>query len=61
MREKVKHVLFAHHDPGASLEDINNLRLQTGEYHTWLQSQQRGEAKHHFTWEFAYEGMIVHL
>ncbi|MFN7905100.1 MAG: MBL fold metallo-hydrolase [Pseudobdellovibrionaceae bacterium] len=61
MREKIKYVLFAHHDPGASLEDMNNLRLQTGEYHTWLQSQQRGEPKHNFTWEFAYEGMIVHL
>ena len=60
MREKIKHVLFAHHDPGASLDDINNLRDQTNEYHSWLESQQRA-GKHQITWDFAYEGMIVQL
>lgn len=61
MREKIKYVLFAHHDPGASLDDVNNLKQQTTEYYQWLESQQRGGARHHVNWDFAYEGMVVEV
>jgi phosphoribosyl 1,2-cyclic phosphodiesterase len=61
LREKIKYVLFAHHDPGASLEDVNHLRTQTNEYFQWLEAHQRGEVKHHVEWDFAFEGMVVEV
>ncbi len=62
-REKIKQVIFAHHDPGAQTGDINELQRQTAEYHRWRNKQ--AETNHgklpDVKWSFAYEGMEVDL
>lgn len=62
-REKVKQVLFAHHDPGASIQTIEEIRAQTREYYNWrLQSaQDQGEELQGIAWDFAHEGMEVSI
>ncbi|MEN0060302.1 MAG: MBL fold metallo-hydrolase, partial [Bdellovibrio sp.] len=54
-REGIKRVLFAHHDPGARIEDILELKRQTREY---------SESAHHaykVQWDFAHEGLEILL
>jgi len=62
-REGVKQVLFAHHDPGASIQQINEIRQQTMEYYNWrLQhAKQSNEPISEVKWDFAYDGLEVIL
>lgn len=52
LREGIKKVLFAHHDPGASVEDILELQKQTQNFYNSI-------AKSGTEWGFAYEGLKV--
>lgn len=62
-REKIKHVLFAHHDPGASPKQINELQDQTREYYDWkMKTSGANNVKlSEVTWRFAHEGLVVDL
>lgn len=62
-RENIKRVLFAHHDPGASIQTIQDIRKQTQEYFNWrLQTARDGnEAVGDIQWDFAHEGMEIRL
>jgi phosphoribosyl 1,2-cyclic phosphodiesterase len=63
MREKVKQVLFVHHDPAASDTKITQAELQTREYYEAALKvmTSQGQKPHEFDWCFAYEGMTIHL
>ncbi|HRO67377.1 MAG TPA: MBL fold metallo-hydrolase [Pseudobdellovibrionaceae bacterium] len=62
-REKIKRVLFAHHDPGASIQTIEEIRAQTREYYDWrIQSARESDSNPTpVEWDFAHEGMEIHL
>jgi phosphoribosyl 1,2-cyclic phosphodiesterase len=62
-RESVKSIVFAHHDPGALTEHINELHHQTLEYYNWKVNQ---AATNHnvlpeVRWCFAHEGLEIDL
>jgi phosphoribosyl 1,2-cyclic phosphodiesterase len=60
-RENIRHILFAHHDPGARIEHILELKRQTGEYFD-SKVQIAGQTKHEsIKWDFAHEGLVVEL
>jgi phosphoribosyl 1,2-cyclic phosphodiesterase len=52
-REKIKKVIFTHHDPMASDLDLNRMLESNVAYYQSQISQQ----DHRFQWEFAYDGM----
>ncbi|RYZ77129.1 MAG: MBL fold metallo-hydrolase [Proteobacteria bacterium] len=58
LREHVKKILFAHHDPGASDEKIDDAERQTRDYLDAYTEQQRRSGKNTPTveWSFAREG-----
>lgn len=63
MREKVKKIVFMHHDPEATDEDIEVLKLETQIYIDFLNEQSSTNGKkskkskpHVLEWEFAQEG-----
>ncbi len=63
LREGIKHVLFAHHDPGARIDHVLELKRQTREY---LESRVRFAASQKeslpvVTWDFAHEGLEIEL
>lgn len=63
LRENIKRVLFAHHDPGAKVDQILELKSQTEAYY---QSRERfakvnNEPITPVQWDFAYEGLTVTL
>ncbi len=61
--KKIKHVVFAHHDPGAGIEQLQELHDQTVEYFQW-KTQTAGNNNivlPEVRWEFAYEGLIIDL
>lgn len=62
-REKIKHVIFAHHDPGATTGQIYELRKQTQEYYDWrLKTAESNKQKlFKVLWRYAYEGLEVDL
>jgi len=62
-REGVKQTLFAHHDPGARIDNVQELKRQTKEYFDWRiqEAAQKKEALPQITWDFAHEGMVVKL
>jgi phosphoribosyl 1,2-cyclic phosphodiesterase len=62
-RENIKHTLFAHHDPGARIEHVADLKLQTKSYFEWRMEEaaQKKETLPSITWDFAHEGLIVKL
>lgn len=62
-REKIPQVLFAHHDPGASIQTIQEIKRQTQEYYNWrLQSaKDGGEDVAPLKWDFAHEGMEIQI
>lgn len=62
-REGIKRVLFAHHDPGASIQNLQDLRRQTLEYYDWrlISAKENLEELAPVEWEFAYEGQIVKI
>lgn len=63
LREGIKNVLFAHHDPGASLQMIAEIKRQTKEYYDWRLdlAKRNGEEMSDVKWDFAYEGLEVRL
>jgi phosphoribosyl 1,2-cyclic phosphodiesterase len=63
LRENIKHVLFAHHDPGATDEKIVDAERQTREYLNAYTEQQRraGKTVRTIEWGFAREGQDVTL
>lgn len=62
-RENIKKVLFAHHDPGASIQTIQDIRRQTQEYYDWrLQmAKENSEDLPRVEWDFAHEGLEIKL
>lgn len=60
-REGIKQVLFAHHDPGASIQTIQDIKRQTHDYFTWRvdQAKVNGESLPEVMWDFAHEGMEI--
>ena len=63
MREKVKRVLFIHHDPAASDAKVTSAELQTREYYEAILKacQAQGQTAHEFEWCFAHESMEITL
>lgn len=57
-REKVKRILFAHHDPGAHFEQIESLKKQTRDFYELILRKQ-SSSKFETRWEFAVEGMEI--
>ena len=62
-RESIKQVVFAHHDPGAMMENINELHRQTAEFYHWkiTQAQTNRQKLPEVQWSFAHEGMEINL
>jgi phosphoribosyl 1,2-cyclic phosphodiesterase len=61
-REEVKSILFAHHDPGATTQQVYHLIDQTREYYQWkIKNRGPSEVLHNLKWKFAYEGLEVDL
>ena len=63
LRENIKQVYFAHHDPGAGDEKIVDAERQTRDYLTAYTEQQRraGKQVRSIDWGFAREGQEVAL
>jgi phosphoribosyl 1,2-cyclic phosphodiesterase len=63
LREGVKRILFAHHDPGASDEKIADAEKQTQEYVESYRERMRnsGRPPHQLQWGFAREGQVITL
>ena len=62
-REAIKYVIFAHHDPGASTDQIYELKKQTREYYEWkVKSAETSKLTlPTVKWRYAYEGLEVDL
>lgn len=58
-RENIKKVIFAHHDPGASTQNIQELHDQTREYYDWKKNKTENGAD--VQWRYAHEGLTVDL
>lgn len=60
-REGIERVIFAHHDPGATIMTVQDLQKQTETYYNYrlLKSQERQESLPRVQWEFAHEGMEI--
>ncbi len=62
-RESIKYIIFAHHDPGASTKQIEELKRQTREYYEW--KMKTAETNHvqlpTVRWRYAHEGLEVDL
>ncbi|MCB0393861.1 MAG: MBL fold metallo-hydrolase [Bdellovibrionales bacterium] len=63
LREKIKKVLFVHHDPGADDNRINEAERETRAYYEKKIKvlKSNGQEVHHVDWSFAYEGQEIHL
>lgn len=63
MREKIKKMLFIHHDPAASDEKIKSAEDQTRAYYESClrMAKDQGVELHKLDWCFAHEGMVVEL
>lgn len=62
-REKIKRVLFAHHDPGATTQQVQELKRQTGDYYNWRlkEAKENGEQLSPVEWDFVHEGFEIKL
>ena len=62
-REKIKHVLFSHHDPISTASTINLLAQQTQEYYQWKidQAEKQNKSIGTVEWGFVFEGQRVEL
>lgn len=56
-REKIKKVIFTHHDPMATDEQIKQMRDLDQEYY----ELQKMQSNHHFDWLFAYDGLEIEI
>jgi phosphoribosyl 1,2-cyclic phosphodiesterase len=63
IREGVPKILFAHHDPGARIDHVLELKRQTKEYLDSLIHGARdiGEQTPKIWWDFVHEGMEIQL
>lgn len=63
IREGIKQVLFSHHDPGATTNQILELKRQTKEYYDWRieEAKRNGDSFPDLKWDFAWEGLDVTL
>jgi phosphoribosyl 1,2-cyclic phosphodiesterase len=63
MRENIKHVLFMHHDPGASMGKIAAAETQARLYyeHRLESAKQSGAPLHAVDWSFTYDGQTIDL
>lgn len=63
LRESIPRVLFAHHDPGASTHQVQELKRQTREYYNWRlkEAAHQEEKITDVQWNFAHEGLEVDL
>ena len=63
MRERIKRVLFMHHDPAASMERIAEAETETRRYfENQMESSRRaGIARSEVEWSFAFEGQTIDL
>lgn len=63
LREGIRRVLFAHHDPGARAEHVMELKRQTGEYYQSLMTKisENKEQINQVIWDFAHEGLEIEL
>jgi phosphoribosyl 1,2-cyclic phosphodiesterase len=59
-REGIKNIAFAHHDPGASTAQINEIKAQTREYYDWkMKTSMANNVKLPIVkWQYAYEGLV---
>jgi phosphoribosyl 1,2-cyclic phosphodiesterase len=57
IREKVKKIIFTHHDPMAHDQKIKSFIDNTREYAKYLKENNEGEIQ----WDFAYDGMEIEL
>lgn len=62
-REDIKKVLFAHHDPGATIQQVQDIKRQTSEYYQWRIDHARecNDTIPEFFWDFAYEGQEIKI
>ncbi len=62
-REKIKKVLFTHHDPGADAHQVQELKRQTAEYYDsrLKKAQQNKESLSPIDWNFVHEGFEIKL
>lgn len=63
LREGIKKILFAHHDPGARIEHVLELKRQTREYFESLEgfASENADKAPEVDWDFAYEGLEIIL
>jgi phosphoribosyl 1,2-cyclic phosphodiesterase len=63
LRERVKHVLFMHHDPASTDEKISQAEAQARKYFALQEKNAKrvGESFPSVEWSFAREGMVVEL
>ncbi|KYG66166.1 MBL fold metallo-hydrolase [Bdellovibrio bacteriovorus] len=63
LRENIKTVLFAHHDPGARVEQVLELKRQTREYYESREkfASQKDQKLSSVKWDFAHEGLEIYL
>ncbi len=63
MREGIKEIYFAHHDPSLSDKSIADSEKQAREYYeSQLKTERRaGRGAHEVDWSFAYEGLVISL
>lgn len=63
IREKIPHVLFAHHDPGAGIAQIEELKRQTRDYQNARSEFAKNKDEELFSvqWDFVAEGFEVKL
>lgn len=62
-RESIKNVIFAHHDPGADVKQIQALKDQTDEYYRLKvqEAAQNNTLLPKVHWQYAYEGLVIDL
>lgn len=63
MREGIRYIVFGHHDPGATIKDLFNLRKQTREYHEWRVKTAQTNRIHFnsVNWCYGYDGLVIDL
>jgi len=63
IREQIKHVVFVHHDPAATDEQIRHAEEQTGNYFDELgkQLKRAGRPAPELRWSFGREGEVIEV
>ena len=56
-REKIKKVVFTHHDPMASDDQLQKMFSADSDYY----DQQKSHFEHKFEWQFAYDGLEIDI